>query len=128
MCNIYSVNPVWADRDAQRASARGQFITSGMSDHSGPGPLSGGLGLLPEHFLKQTIAPLIYFDAFCLKALKPTIYYLRIENAEGNVLIAVYLFIYLYICMRDIHITKKVLNPIAWNLVGWLVIIRGPFD
>jgi len=24
------------------------------------------------------------------------IYYLRIENAEGNVLIAVYLFIYLY--------------------------------
>jgi len=26
------------------------------------------------------------------------LYYLRIENAEGNVLIAVYLFIYLYAC------------------------------
>jgi len=25
-------------------------------------------------------------------------YYLRIENAEGNVLIAIYLFIYLYAC------------------------------
>jgi len=41
-------------------------------------------------------------------------YYLRIENAEGNVLIAVYLFI----CMRVIRITKKVYNRIAWNLVG----------
>jgi len=50
--------------------------------------------------------------------------YLRIENAEGNVLIAVYLFI----CMRVIRVTKKVVNRIAWNLVGWLVIIRGPFD
>jgi len=58
--------------------------------------------------------------------------YLRIENAEGYVLIAVYLFIYifiyLFICMRVIRITKKVLNWIAWNLVGWLIIIRGPFD
>jgi len=51
-------------------------------------------------------------------------YYLRIENAEGYVLIAVYLFI----CMRVTRITQKVLNQIAWNLVGWLVIIRGPFD
>jgi len=54
--------------------------------------------------------------------------YRRIENAEGNVLIAVYLFIYLLICMRVIRITKTVLNRIAWNLVRWLVIIRGPFD
>jgi len=38
-------------------------------------------------------------------------YYLRIENADGYVLIS-----------------QKVLNRIAWNLVGWLVIIRGPFD
>jgi len=37
----------------------------------------------------------------------------------------IYLFIYLYAC--DSHNTK-VLNRIAWNLVGWLVIIRGPFD
>jgi len=51
-------------------------------------------------------------------------YYLRIENAEGYVLIAVYLFI----CMRVNRITQKVLNRIAWNLVGWLVIIRGTFD
>jgi len=51
-------------------------------------------------------------------------YYLRIENAEGNVLIAVYL----YACVRVIRISKKVLNRNAWNLVGWLVIIRGPFD
>jgi len=36
-------------------------------------------------------------------------HYLRIENAEGYVLIAVYLFI----CMRVPHITKKVLNRIA---------------
>jgi len=50
--------------------------------------------------------------------------YLRIENAEGNVLIAVYLFV----CVRVIRITQKVLNRIAWNLVRWLVIIRGPFD
>jgi len=50
--------------------------------------------------------------------------YLRIENAEGYVLIAVYLFI----CMRVTRITKKVLNQIAWNSVGWLVIIQGPFD
>jgi len=35
--------------------------------------------------------------------------YLRIENAESNVLIAVYLFI----CMRVIRITQKVLNRIA---------------
>jgi len=33
----------------------------------------------------------------------------RIENAEANVLIAVYLFI----CMRVIRISKKVLNRIA---------------
>jgi len=58
----------------------------------------------------------------------PWTYYLRIENAEGYVLIAVYLFIYLCICVRVIRITQKVLNRIAWNLVGWLVIIRGPFD
>jgi len=44
--------------------------------------------------------------------------YLRIENAEGYVLIAVYLFIYLFICMRVTRITQKVLNLIAWNLVG----------
>jgi len=36
-------------------------------------------------------------------------YYLRIETAEGYVLIAVYLFI----CMRVIRITQKVLNRIA---------------
>jgi len=35
------------------------------------------------------------------------------ENAEGYVLIAVYLFIYLFICMRVIRITTKVLNRIA---------------
>jgi len=35
--------------------------------------------------------------------------YLRIENAEGYVLIAVYLFI----CMRVPRITQKVLNRIA---------------
>jgi len=28
-----------------------------------------------------------------------TFYYLRIENAEGNVLITVYLFIYLFVCV-----------------------------
>jgi len=44
--------------------------------------------------------------------------YLRIENAEGYVLIAVYLFMYLFICMRVIRRTQKVLNRIAWNLVG----------
>jgi len=55
-------------------------------------------------------------------------YYLRIENVEGYVLIAVYLFIYLFICMRVSRGTKKVVNRIAWNLVGCLVIIRGPFD
>jgi len=49
---------------------------------------------------------------------------LRIENADGYILIAVYLFI----CMRVTRITQKALNRIAWNLVGWLVIIRGPFD
>jgi len=38
---------------------------------------------------------------------------LRIENAEGYVLIAMYLFIYLFICMRVPRITKKVLNQIA---------------
>jgi len=37
-------------------------------------------------------------------------------------------FIYLFICIRVTRITKNVLNRIAWNLVGWLVIIRGPFD
>jgi len=51
-------------------------------------------------------------------------YYLRIENPEGYVLIAVYL----YACVRVIRISQKVLNRIAWNLVGWLVIIRGPSD
>jgi len=35
--------------------------------------------------------------------------YLRIENAEGNVLIAVYLFIYLCV----IRMTQKVFNRIA---------------
>jgi len=50
--------------------------------------------------------------------------YLRIENGEGNVLIAVYL----YVCVRVIRISQKVANRISWNLVGWLVIIRGPFD
>jgi len=33
-------------------------------------------------------------------------YYLRIENAEGNVLIAVYLFIYLYACYS--HNSKSI--------------------
>jgi len=36
-------------------------------------------------------------------------HYLRIENAEGNVLIAVDL----YACVRVIHISQKVLNRIA---------------
>jgi len=36
--------------------------------------------------------------------------------------------IYLFICMSVTRITQKVLNRIAWNLVGWLVNIRGPFD
>jgi len=36
--------------------------------------------------------------------------------------------IYLFICMRVTRITQEVLNQIAWKLVGWLVIIRGPFD
>jgi len=40
-------------------------------------------------------------------------FYLRIENAEGYVMIAVYLFIHLFICMRVIRITQKVLNRIA---------------
>jgi len=35
--------------------------------------------------------------------------YLRIENVEGNVLIAVYL----YACVSVIRITQKVLNRIA---------------
>jgi len=37
------------------------------------------------------------------------VYYLRFENAESYVLIAVYLFI----CMRVTRITQKVLNRIA---------------
>jgi len=41
-----------------------------------------------------------------------TYYYLGIENAEGNVLIAVYL----YACV--LFACQKVLNRIAWNLVG----------
>jgi len=67
----------------------------------------------------------IIFSSF-LKTFLPSglICYLRIENAEGYVLIAVYIFV----CVRVIRITQKVLNRIAWNLVGWLVIIRGPFD
>jgi len=44
-------------------------------------------------------------------------YYLRIENAEGYVLIAVYLLINLFICMRVTRIKglnpKKVLHRIA---------------
>jgi len=39
----------------------------------------------------------------------PMYYYLLIENAEGYVLIAMYLFI----CMRVTRITQKVLNRIA---------------
>jgi len=39
---------------------------------------------------------------------------LRIENAEGYLLLAVYLFIY----MRVTRITQKVLNRIALHLVG----------
>jgi len=35
--------------------------------------------------------------------------------------------IYCIFCMRVTRITQKVLNRIAWHLVGWLVIIRGPF-
>jgi len=38
-----------------------------------------------------------------------SLYYLRIENAEGYVLIAVYL----YACVRVIRISQKVLNRIA---------------
>jgi len=63
-------------------------------------------------------------EGYVLIAVYLFIYYLRIENAEGYVLIAIYLFI----CMCVIRLTKKVVNRIAWNLVGWLVIIRGPFD
>jgi len=37
------------------------------------------------------------------------LYYLRIENAEGYVLIAVYL----YACVRVIRISQKVFNGIA---------------
>ena len=37
-------------------------------------------------------------------------------------------FIYLFICLSVIRITQKVFNRIAWNLVGWLVMIQGPFD
>jgi len=40
--------------------------------------------------------------------------YLRIENAEGYVLIAVYL----YACVRVIRKSQKVLNRITLNLVG----------
>jgi len=59
------------------------------------------------------------------------IYYIitfAFENAEGYVLIAVYLFIHLFICMRVIPITQKVFNRITCNVVGWLDIIRAPFD
>jgi len=41
-----------------------------------------------------------------------------LKMPEGYVLIAVYLFIYLFICMRVICKTQKVLNRIACNLVG----------
>jgi len=34
----------------------------------------------------------------------------------------------IFICMCVIRITQQLLNRIAWNLLGWLVIIRGPFD
>jgi len=40
---------------------------------------------------------------------------------EGYVLIAVYLFIY-FVCMRIIRKTKKILNRIAWNLVGGMIV------
>jgi len=33
-----------------------------------------------------------------------------------------------FICMRVPRITQKLLNRIAWNFVGCLVIIRRPFD
>ncbi|TNN28244.1 hypothetical protein EYF80_061607 [Liparis tanakae] len=52
----------------------------------------------------------IIFSSF-VKTFLPSglICYLRIENEEGNVLIAVYLFV----CVRVIRITQKVLNRIA---------------
>jgi len=50
-------------------------------------------------------------------------YYLRIENAEGYVLIAVYLFIYLYACYT--HNNKKI-KPNRMKFGG--IIIRGPFN
>jgi len=47
----------------------------------------------------------------CIKtgSQNPFFHYLRIENAEGYVLVAIYLFI----CICVIRITKKVFNRIA---------------
>jgi len=44
-------------------------------------------------------------------------YYLRIENAEGNVLIAVYLFIYLYACYSQ---KKKSFKPNRMKFGGMI--------
>jgi len=60
---------------------------------------------------RSNLSSVVPFFQDCLKAVG--VHYLRIENAEGYVLIAVYLFIYLFICMRVIHLSKKVLNRIA---------------
>jgi len=37
--------------------------------------------------------------SFLIPEMSPRVCYLRIENAEGYVLIAVYLFIYLFVCV-----------------------------
>jgi len=43
--------------------------------------------------------------------------YLRIENAEGNILIAVYLFIYLYACYSH---NKKSFKPNRMKFGGMI--------
>jgi len=51
-----------------------------------------------------TCTQIIQNDVHCFEAELESLlffYYLRIENAEGNVLIAVYLFIYLYACYSE---------------------------
>jgi len=43
--------------------------------------------------------PITLLRGFCKKNNYIYVYYLRIENAEGYVLIAVYLIIYLFVCV-----------------------------
>jgi len=84
--------------------------------HAGSRPSSSDMSHVHQHRCRVSIPSSkchhFYFvnvtDQFIL-----CFYYLRIENAEGYVLIAVYLFIYLVICMRVTRITQKVLNRIA---------------